>query len=71
MSARVISIIGIIVLGAIGLFVGGCALLFLSDPYTRIPGLQLPCLVVAGLCFWGVIAIARRLDPDDSDPPQN
>ena len=60
-TKRALKIIAIIVLGALGLFTGGCSLFFMLG-MEFFPELHIPGFLVAGVCLWAVIALIRSFN---------
>ncbi|WP_371223452.1 hypothetical protein [Roseovarius sp. 2305UL8-3] len=54
-------ILAISILGAIGLFTGGCSFVFLVPGRTYVPELQIPGFLIAALCGWAVYALAKSI----------
>lgn len=54
-----------ILLGLLGIFVGGCALMFYFDPYFGGDPIQIMLLFFGALCIAGAIALSRGGRKDD------
>ncbi len=59
-------ILVIAILGAIGLFAGGCSFVFLVPGRTYVPELQIPGFLIAALCGWAVYGLVQSM----KDPPE-